>query len=245
MNGEGDPALVLLGFGPDGWGHALVMGMVTTLAIALTSMAIGTALGALLAWLRASGPQPLARAAVLYGLVLRGVPELLVILLLYFSAPGALAIVAGWCGLPAPGSPPAFLTGSLAIGLVSGAYQAEIFRGALLAIPRGQIEAAVAAGMGPWLRLRRIVAPQLLRHALPPLGNIWQFNLKDSALVAVTGLSDLMRASLVAAGSTRQPFLFFGAAMALYLILTSVSGQIFRLAEARGRRWAGHSGERG
>ncbi|KUR79639.1 ABC transporter permease [Novosphingobium sp. Fuku2-ISO-50] len=229
----------LLGLGADGWGWALMAGAGLTLAVALAAMAIGSMLGAALAAAEASRRVWLVRIAATYGLVMRGVPELLVVLLLYFGAPGMLAGVAGLFGLPAPGSPPAFLTGSLAIGLVSAAYQAEVFRGGMLAVPRGQIEAAMAAGMGPVARLRRVILPQVLHHVLPPLGNIWQFNLKDSALVSITGLAELMRVSLVAAGSTRRPFVFFAAAMVLYLILTSASSALFRMIERRGSRWAG------
>ncbi|WP_156428385.1 ABC transporter permease subunit [Novosphingobium sp. FSW06-99] len=231
--------LVLLGGGPDGWGPALLAAAMLTLAVAAAAMAIGTVLGAALTAALMSRRRWLARAAATYGLILRGVPELLVVLLLYFGAPGLLASVAALMGSPAPGSPPAFLTGCLAIGLVSAAYQAEVFRGGLLAVPPGQIEAAIAAGMGPFTRLRRIIAPQVLHRVLPPLGNIWQFNLKDSALVSITGLAELMRVSLVAAGSTRRPFLFFAAAMVLYLVLTSASSALFRLVETRGQRWAG------
>ena len=108
----------------------------------------------------------------------------------------------------------------------------------MLAVPHGQIEATMGADMGPATRLRRVILPQVLHHVLPPLGNIWQFNLKDSALVSITGLAELMRVSLVAAGSTRRPFVFFAAAMVLYLLLTSASSALFRLLERRGARWA-------
>ena len=218
---------------------ALLSAAALTMAVAAAAMLIGTVLGAALTAAGASRWRWLARLATIYGLILRGVPELLVVLLLYFGAPGLLAWFAALFGLPAPGSPPAFLTGSLAIGLVSAAYQAEVFRGGLLAVPTGQIEAAMAAGMGPFTRLSRIIAPQVLHRVLPPLGNIWQFNLKDSALVSITGLAELMRVSLVGAGSTRRPFLFFAAAMVLYLVLTSASSALFRLMERRGQRWAG------
>ncbi len=239
MIGDDVALPVLLGFGHDGWALALIAGAGLTMALSLTAMAIGTVLGALLTVAQMSRRGWLAALAQGYGLVLRGVPELLVVLLLYFGTPGLLAAIAALAGLPAPGSPPAFLTGSVAIGLVSAAYQAEVFRGGLLAVPRGQVEAAIAAGMGPFTRFRRVIAPQVLHHVLPPLGNIWQFNLKDSALVAITGLAELMRVSLVAAGSTRRPFAFFAAAMVLYLVLTSASSAVFRFAEARAGRWAG------
>lgn len=235
-DGDLSPA-ALIGFGPDGWGWALLAAAALTLAVAIASMAIGSVLGGILAAMAASRRPWLMRIASLYGLVLRGVPELLVVLLLYFGTPEAMAAVAALLGLPAPGSPPAFLTGSIAIGLVSAAYQAEAFRGGMLAMPHGQIEAAMAAGMAPATRLRRIILPQVLHHVLPPLGNIWQFNLKDSALVSITGLAELMRVSLVAAGSTRRPFVFFAAAMALYLVMTSASSALFRALERRGLRW--------
>lgn len=228
----------LLGFGPDGWAMALLHGCLLTLAIAAASMAIGTIWGAVLAWARARGPRPLAWLVAVYGVVLRGVPELLVILLLYFSAPTLLTALCARLGLPALGSPPPFLTGSLAVGLVSAAYQAEIFRGGVLAIPPGQWEAAQAAGFGPWLGFRRILLPQILRNILPAMGNAWQFNLKDSALISVTGLAELMRTSLVAAGSTREPLLFFSAAILLYLVLTSLSGVVFSRLERHSNRWS-------
>ncbi len=229
---------VLLGFGPDGWALALVHGCLLTLAIAATSMATGTGLGALLAWARARGPRPIAALVAIYGVVLRGVPELLVILLLYFSAPALLGSLCAALGLADPGSPPPFLTGSIAVGLVSAAYQAEIFRGGMLAIAPGQWEAAQAGGIGPLLGFRRILLPQILRNILPAMGNVWQFNLKDSALISVTGLAELMRTSLVAAGSTREPLLFFSAAIVLYLVLTSLSGVVFNRLERRSHRWS-------
>jgi octopine/nopaline transport system permease protein len=228
----------LLGFGSDGWAMALLHGCLLTLAIAAASMAIGTVWGGLLAWARARGPKPLAWLVAIYGVILRGVPELLVILLLYFSAPALIAALCAGVGLPDPGSPPPFLTGSLAVGLVSAAYQAEVFRGGLLAIAPGQWEAAQAAGLGPWPGFRRILLPQILRNILPAMGNVWQFNLKDSALISVTGLAELMRTSLVAAGSTREPLLFFGAAILLYLVLTSLSGLVFSGLERRSNPWS-------
>lgn len=230
--------LALLGLGPDGWGMALLDGCLLTIAIAAASMAIGTVWGALLAWARARGPAPLGRLVAIYGVVLRGVPELLVILLLYFSAPALLAAFCAALGLPVPGSPPPFLTGSVAVGLVSAAYQAEIFRGGMNAIAPGQWEAAQAAGLGLWLGFRRILLPQILRNILPAMGNVWQFNLKDSALISVTGMAELMRTSLVAAGSTREPLLFFSAAIVLYLVLTSLSGVAFGALERRSHRWS-------
>ncbi len=130
----------------------------------------------------------------------------------------------------------AFFTGALAVGVVSGAYQAEVFRGAYMAIPRGELEAARSVGMSGWTMFRRIVAPQVLRFAIPGLGNVWQLTLKDSALISVTGLAELMRTSQVAAGSTRQYFLFYIVGGVLYLLLTSFSDRVFNSAERRANR---------
>jgi octopine/nopaline transport system permease protein len=126
--------------------------------------------------------------------------------------------------------------GVLAVGIVSGAYQTEVLRGAYRAIPRGEIEAARVSGMGGAMMLRRITGPLALRTALPGMGNVWQMVLKESALISVTGLVDLMRQTEVAAGSTRLPFLFYAAAAGLYLVLTTVSGALFRGAERSTRR---------
>lgn len=226
----------LLGFGPDGWAPLLLRGCAMTIALALSSMTIGTLLGGLLAWARLRGAGMVRVGAAAYGVVLRGVPELLVILLLYFGLPSLIGGVAQALGLDSPGSPPAFLIGSLSIGLVSAAYQAELFRGGVASVPRGQMEAARALGFGEWLAFRRVLAPQLLRVTLPALGNVWQFNLKDSALVSVTGLAELMRMSLVGAGSTRRPFLFFAAAIVLFLAMTSLSDAVLRALNRRVER---------
>ena len=104
---------------------------------------------------------------------------------------------------------PSFAAGALAVGVISGAYQAEVFRAAYLAISRGELEAAVSVGMNRALMFRRIIAPQVLRFALPGLGNLWQVALKDSSLISVTGLTELMRVSQVGAGSTHRPFAFY------------------------------------
>jgi octopine/nopaline transport system permease protein len=124
----------------------------------------------------------------------------------------------------------------MALGVCNGAYQAEVFRGGWLAIPRGEIEAARAMGMAPATLFRRIAAPQVLRTAIPGLGNCWQLCLKESALIAVTGLVELLRQSQIGAGSTRQPFSFFLAAGLLYLAITAATSWLFGRAERRATR---------
>lgn len=179
----------LLAFGDTGWGDEMGRAMLMTLAVALTSMALGLGLGALEATAKLAGSGPARLAATL--------------------------------------------------------YTTEIFRGAAIAVPRGQIGAGQASGMSRWLIFRRILAPQALRFALPGLGNVWQLTLKDTSLIMVTGLVELMRQSYVAAGSSREPFLFYLAAAAIYLGLTSVSAAGFRRAEVWANRGTGPGTGRG
>ena len=225
--------LALFGFGPAGWGAALLRATLVTLAVAVSAFAIGAVLGAGVAAAKLSGSRALRAAGDAYTTVLRGVPDLLIIYLVYF---GGSAIVTrlgqamgaeGFLGLPS------FLAGALACGLVSAAYQAEVFRGAALTVPRGQIEAARALGMDGSLRFRHVLVPQIVTIALPGLGNVWQLALKESALVSVTGLVELLRQSQIGAGSTHQPFAFYVAAGALYLVLTTGSTLLFGRAEWR------------
>lgn len=147
-----------------------------------------------------------------------------------------LTVVARWFGAQGFVGLPAFATGVLALGVISGAYQAEVYRGAFLAIHRGELDAARAFGMSNSTMLRRIVAPQVLRYAIPGLGNVWQLVLKDSALVSVIGLVELMRQAQVGSGSTHQPFVFYCSAAALYLVIALATGALFRRAERRSLR---------
>ena len=117
--------------------------------------------------------------------------------------------------------------------MISGAYQAEVYRSAVLAVSKGELEAARATGMHTLLVARRILIPQVLRFALPGIGNVWQLSLKDSALISVTGLAELLRTSQIAAGSTHQYFTFFVVGGAIYLVMTGISNRVFNHAEAR------------
>ncbi|SKA26243.1 ABC transporter permease [Consotaella salsifontis] len=221
----------LMSFGPGGWGPAMLTGALVTLALALCGFAIGAVFGAVAAFAKIAGGRIARTIADIYTTVLRGIPDLLVIYLFYFGGSTVLTSIGrlfghdGFIGLPG------FATGAIAIGIVSGAQHTEVFRGAFRAVHRGEIEAAIAAGMHPFLRFRRIIAPLVLRYALPGLGNIWQIVLKESALVSVTGVVELLRQAQVGAGSERQPFTFYFAAAILYLVITSLSSITFRQAE--------------
>ncbi len=165
--------------------------------------------------------------------VFRGIPELLVIYLFYFGGSGMISWLGRLFGADGFIEVPPFLIGALAIGLISSSYQAEVYRAARLALMPGEVEAASAIGMPRWRILQRILLPQIVRYSLPGLSNVWQMSLKDSALVSVTGMVELMRASQIAAGSTRDYFLFYLIGGGCYLILTLLSNRAFTRAESR------------
>lgn len=226
----------LMGFGENGWGFDMLKAAGVTVAVALCGFFLGCILGCIAAAAKFSRLAVFRYSAECYTTILRGIPDLLVIYLFYFGASslitsiGALFVSDGFV------SAPVFLIGALAIGVVSGAYQTEVFRGAILALNKGEIEAAKAYGMSSFLRFRRIILPQAARFAIPGVGNVWQLVLKESALISVIGLVELMRQAQIGSGSTRQPFSFFLTAAALYLLITFVSGLIFRAAEKRAMR---------
>lgn len=225
--------LSLFGFGEKGWGALLLVGMLVTLAVTTAALVVGAFVGALAAWGKLSS-NPAARfAGDLYTTVFRGVPELLVIFLFYFGGSSGVSGIGHLLGHEGFIGVPTFIAGALAVGVISGAYQAEVFRGAFRTVSKGELEAATAVGMPRMLRFRRIIVPQVLRFAIPGLGNVWQLSLKDSALVSVTGLAELMRTAQQAAGSTRSYFAFYIAAAVLYLVLTGFSNRVVNRAEAR------------
>ena len=219
-----------------GFADNLLIGAGMTVALALTACAVGLVLGLLGATAKLS-PFWFARGvAEGYTTITRGLPELLVVLIIYFGSSGLLTAAAGWFGHEGFVELGPFTAGTIALGLTFGAYATEVFRGAILAIPRGQIEAATAIGMSGWLTFRRILLPQVWRVALPGLGNLFLVLLKDTSLVSVIGLQELMREAQIAVGFTREPFTFYLAAAVLYLIMTAVSMAGIAWAEQLSRR---------
>ena len=202
-----------------------------TVAIALCGLVIGLVIGTFGAWAKISGGAVVRRIADAYTTILRGVPDLLVIYLVYFGSSSALTELGQFYGASGYVNFPGFLAGAIAIGVTAGAQNTEVLRGAFNAVHKGEIEAARASGMPHLLRFRRIVAPLTLRHALPALGNVWLGLLKESSLVSVTGVVELMRQAQVASGSTRLPFDFYIAAGALYIVLAVLSGLVAQVAE--------------
>ncbi len=223
----------LLAFGDTGWGDELFYATLMTIAVSVTAMIIGFCFAAIFTPLKLSKYTSLNLIGNIYTTVIRGVPELLVIYLFFFGGSGAIMFVASMFGYNEYIEINAFLTGSFAIGIISGAYSTEVFRGAIQSIDKGQFEAARVLGLSKFKLFYKVILPQMLRLAIPNLSNVWQITLKDTSLISVTGLVEIMRQSYIAAGSTRDPLFFYSFAAVLYLLLTFVSMKLINRLEVK------------
>ena len=223
----------LLAFGDTGWGDELFRATLMTIAVSITAMLIGFSFAAIFTPLKLSKFKSLNLIANIYTTVIRGVPELLVIYLFFFGGSGAIMFVASMFGYNDYIEINAIVTGSFAIGIISGAYSTEVFRGAIQSIDKGQFEAAKVLGFSKFKQFYKIVLPQMLRLAIPNLSNVWQITLKDTSLISVTGLVEIMRQSYIAAGSTRDPLFFYSFAAVLYLLLTFISMKLINKLEVK------------
>jgi len=224
-----------------GWVSAIMRGAAITIAVAIVAMLGGFVVGVICGLIKWGRVRPLTYVVDGYTALVRGVPELLIIYLLFFGSVEFVTRVAtafGYAGLADSGY--AFIIAVIAIGSISGAYSTEVVRGALAAIPQGQIEAARALGI-PSLRIfRRIILPQMLRIAIPGMNNVWQVTIKDTALVSVVGLQELMRTAFIGSNTTRHPFIFYLIAAVVYLAITLISqagvDQAERMLRLRARK---------
>ncbi len=223
----------LLAFGDTGWGDELFYATLMTIAVSITAMFIGFLFALIFTPLKLSKNKLLNFVANSYTTVIRGVPELLVIYLFFFGGTGAVMFVASIFGYNEYIEINAFITGAFAIGIISGAYSTEVFRGAIQSIDKGQFEAANVLGINKFGKFFKIILPQTLRLAIPNLSNVWQITLKDTSLISVTGLVEIMRQSYIAAGSTRDPLFFYSFAAVLYLLLTFVSMKLINRLEVK------------
>ncbi len=223
----------LLYFGDKGWGDELAIATAMTVAVSITAMLIGFIFAAIFTPLKLSKQKYLNLVSNSYTTVIRGVPELLIIYLFFFGGSGAIMYVASIFGYNKYIEINAFLTGSFSIGIISGAYSTEVFRGAIQSIDKGQFEASKALGISRFTQFNKIILPQMLRLAIPNLSNVWQITLKDTSLISVTGLVEIMRQSYIAAGSTRDPLFFYSWAAVLYLMLTYLSMKLINKLEAK------------
>ena len=221
----------LLAYGDTGWGDELFFATLMTIAVALAAIFIGFFLATIFASFKLSKNKILNLIGSFYTTVFRGVPELLVIYLFFFGGSGAVMYVARIFGYDGYSEVNAFLTGAFSIGIISGAYSTEVFRGAVQSIHKGQFEASEVLGFKKKIYYYKVIIPQMLRLALPNISNVWQITLKDTSLISVTGLVEIMRQSYIAAGSTRDPLFFYSFAAVLYLFLTFLSMKLFNKLE--------------
>lgn len=230
-----EASATLLALEPPGWGGNLLRGAWASLVIAIGAFALGLMIGIGGALGKLGGGPVTRDLLAVYTTVVRAVPELILILLLYYAGTDLLNQA-----LRAFGYRPIEISGLAAgigvLGIVQGAYATEVLRGAIQAVPAGQIDAARAFGMSRFQVFRRVTFPAMLPLALPGLSNLWLIATKDTALLAIVGFSELTLETRQAASSTRAYFTFFLAAGAIYLVMTLVSGRAFAWVETRFRR---------
>jgi len=228
-------ALTLLSFGDGGWGDELLAGLWVTVTLALATLPGGLVAGLLIALGQISSERLLRRAARIYTTVFRGLPELLTIFIVYYG--GQMALQALWgMFFDSYFEVNPFVAGMIALGLVFSAYSSEVFLSAFRGIPSGQWEGAAALGLSRWKTFRLVILPQLIRLSIGGLGNLWLILLKETSLVSVIALDELLRQTSVAVGVTKQPILFYSLACAIYLVLSLISARGLAHVERRVNR---------
>jgi His/Glu/Gln/Arg/opine family amino acid ABC transporter permease subunit len=214
-----------------GYGIQLLHGAAISVAVTIAALFVGTILGVFLGAVKTYASRPFRYAVEAYTAIVRGVPDLIIIYLIYFGSTVALTKLTGDY-VDVNG----FTAGVFALSFIFGAYASDIIRGAIRQVPRGQTEAAVALGLKQRVCFTKIVMPQAWRLALPGFGNLSIILLKQTSLISVIGLEELMRASSVVSGATREPFYVYTAAAVIYLVLTSAATMGLRLARKRADR---------
>ncbi len=205
-----------------GYLPTILQGLLSTLWVAALSLAVACVFGLAGAVAKLYGSKLLRLTAEVYTTLIRGLPELVLMLLIFYGGQillNSLAEARGWGYIDVP----PLAAGTLTIGFVFGAYLTETFRGAILAIPKGQLEAAMAYGLARRKIITRIVLPQMVRHAIPGFSNNWLVMIKATALVSIIGLDDMVHRANLASAATREPFTFYATIALLYLAVTTVS----------------------
>ena len=221
----------LLAFGKTGWGDELFIATLMTLAVSITAMLIGFLFALIFTPLKLSNNKFYNLIANCYTTVIRGVPELLVIYLIFFGGNAVVMSIAKVFGYNKYIELNALTIATIAIAVISATYSSEVLRAAYLSISKGQIEAAKALGMNKFSIFFKVITPQVIRHALPGIGNVWQITLKDTSLISVTGLVEIMRQSRISSNVEHSPLTFLITAAILYLCLTTISGRVFKTLE--------------
>jgi arginine/ornithine transport system permease protein len=212
---------------------AILQGSVLTVGVSVLALLVSIVLGLLGAAAKLSGRPVLVAISTLYTTLIRGVPDLVVMLLVFYGGTIGLNNLLEWMGSEATVDINPFFAGVLTLGFIYGAYMVETFRGAILSIPAGQAEAAWAFGMGRVQTFLRITAPQMVRYALPGFTNNWLVLIKSTALVSLIGLKEMTYLAKQASAATRSPFAFFLFTAALFLVYTTVSLYALRKLNAR------------
>jgi polar amino acid transport system permease protein len=225
----------ILALGPTGYGDELLWGAAMSVTIALLAYGLGLLIGIAGALGKLNGSTLTRSVLSGYTTLVRAVPELILILILYYAGTATLNQLLERAGFEAVAIN-GFVAAVLVLGFVQGAYATEVLRAAIQAIPVGQIEAAKAYGMSPWLIFRRITLPSMLPFAIPGMANLWLIVTKDTALIAVVGYTELALATRQAAGNTKLYLTFFLVAGLIYLTITLISQKGFTLLERRVRR---------
>jgi histidine transport system permease protein len=215
-----------------GYGHTIAAGTLTTIELSVLTLVVSFLLGLLGASAKLSKSRVAQGIGTVYTTIIRGVPDLVLMLLLFYSLQIWLNDLTDALNLQQFNLDP-FTSGVITLGFIYGAYFTETFRGAFMAVPRGQMEAARSLGMRRFLAFRRILFPQMMRYALPGLANNWQVILKATALVSIIGLSDVIKATQDAGKGTFRAFYFSLIAGVVYLVLTTVTNGILIMLERR------------
>lgn len=215
-----------------GYLPAILGGLWLTLRVAAVSLFIAMLFGLAGAAMKLSDVRALRAIATVYTTLIRGVPELVLMLIIFYGGQTLVNGLTERAGLGYLDVDP-FIAGTLTLGFIFGAYLSETFRGAILAVPRGQLEAGAAFGLTRLQVMRRILGPQMVRHALPGFSNTWLVMVKATAIVSLIGLDDMMHRASLASDSTRQPFTFYAAIALIYLAITTVSTIALHLVERR------------
>ena len=215
-----------------GYEKVVWQGALVTLQLALLAVMVSVLLGLLGASAKMSGRRSLVALAQVYTTLVRGIPDLVLMLLIFYGLQIALNSVTDALGMSQFDIDP-MIAGIITLGFIYGAYFTETFRGAYLAVPKGHIEAATAFGFSGGQTFRRILFPAMMRYALPGIGNNWQVILKATALVSLLGLEDVVKATQLAGKSTWQPFYFAIVCGLIYLVFTTVSNGVLLMLERR------------
>ncbi len=223
-------------FGANGWAPLLLSGALVTIGLALTSAPFGFGAGLLLALLKMSRNRVIKALCDAYTTFFRGIPDLLALFIVYFGLQALINVAASWLGPAWHLDLDAFVAGAIALAVVMAAYSSEVWIASLRAVPRGQIEAAQSLGLDRRQAFRLVTLPQLIRVALPGLGNLWTILLKDTSLISTLAVTDLLRAASEASRATLRPILFYSAAALVYLLFSIASGAAQAWLEQRANR---------